>query len=201
MCKGVDKGIVMQGVRVVKKTGGKSGGWVWDEQRGAVKPIAQDNSTAAAKAGGTELYQHPEGIQRLQGEDPLEHFFQLIAMDDKEFAAELHQMRRAWGMAREAKKERKRIQSERERVWEGRGAARTAVEEARERKRQKAAEEEDKVRAHVARCEAEVRSGERGRVQRHSLDKAHKERRMRFERSAQGTVLVLKPRERVLTSG
>jgi hypothetical protein len=199
MCKGVDKGIVMQGVRVVKKTGGKSGGWIWDEQRGAVTPIARDNSTAAAKAGGTELHQHPEGIQTLRGEDPSEHFFQLIALDDKEFAAKLNQMRRARDTAWEAKKERERIQSEREHLWEGRGAARTAIEEARERKRQMAVEEEDKVRAHVARCEAEVRSGERGRVQRDGLDKAHKERRMWFEKSAQGTVLVLKPRERALS--
>ena len=43
MCKGVDKGMVMQGLRVVKKTGGKSGDWVWDEGRGAVRQVGESS--------------------------------------------------------------------------------------------------------------------------------------------------------------
>jgi molybdenum cofactor biosynthesis protein MoaC len=30
MCKAVDKGMLMEGVRVIEKTGGKSGDWVWE---------------------------------------------------------------------------------------------------------------------------------------------------------------------------
>jgi molybdenum cofactor biosynthesis protein MoaC len=210
MCKGVDKGMVMQGVRVVKKTGGKSGGWIWDEESGAVKPMARD-STAAAKTGGTELHQHREGIQNLRSDDrwgaseapseaPLEQFFRLIAMNGKEFAAELHRMRRAGAIAWEAKKERERIRSERKRAEEDVEAARRAIEEQTEREKQQAAEEEEKVRAHVAGCEAEVRSGERGRVQQVGLEKARKERRRWFERSIEGTVLVPESREWVVGS-
>jgi molybdenum cofactor biosynthesis enzyme len=206
MCKGVDKGMVMQGVRVVKKTGGKSGGWIWDAESGAVKPMARD-STAAAKTGGTELHQHREGIPNLRSDDrwgaseaPLEQFFRLIAMNGKEFAAELHRMRRAGAIAWEAKKERERIRSERKRAEEDVEAARRAIEEQTEREKQKAAEDEEKVRAHVAGCEAEVRSGERGRVQQVGLEKARKERRRWFERSVEGTVLVPESRECVVRS-
>ena len=49
MCKGVDKGMLMQGVRVVKKTGGKSGDWVWDEGRGAVR-TAEESRPAESVA-------------------------------------------------------------------------------------------------------------------------------------------------------
>jgi molybdenum cofactor biosynthesis enzyme len=36
MLKGVDKGMVLEECRVIRKTGGKSGGWRWDAKRGEV---------------------------------------------------------------------------------------------------------------------------------------------------------------------
>jgi molybdenum cofactor biosynthesis enzyme len=36
MLKGVDKGMVLEECRVIRKTGGKSGGWRWDARRGEI---------------------------------------------------------------------------------------------------------------------------------------------------------------------
>lgn len=36
MCKAVDKGMLIEGTRVISKSGGKSGDWVWDEGKGNI---------------------------------------------------------------------------------------------------------------------------------------------------------------------
>jgi molybdenum cofactor biosynthesis enzyme len=165
MCKGVDKGMVIQGVRVVKKTGGKSGGWVWDEASGEVRPIprVQTGSTtklAAAKADG-------------EGPAELEKFMQ---MNNKEFAAELHHNNRMRALLNKAAQERQAAEAQKE------------AEKAR-------------LKTHVAKCEEEVKSGERGRVGQERLDQARKTRRKWFESSAEGTVLVPETRDWMMHPG
>lgn len=39
MCKAVDKAMVIEGARVVSKSGGKSGDWEWDDERGEIVKI------------------------------------------------------------------------------------------------------------------------------------------------------------------
>lgn len=55
MCKGIDKGMVMQGVRVLSKSGGKSGDWRWDDKDERVVKMGgaekRENGKAAAAAG------------------------------------------------------------------------------------------------------------------------------------------------------
>ena len=48
MCKGIDKGMLIQGVRVTEKRGGKSGGWVWDEQMHRVRKVKETGSEIAS---------------------------------------------------------------------------------------------------------------------------------------------------------
>jgi molybdenum cofactor biosynthesis enzyme len=161
MCKGVDKGMVMQGVRVVKKTGGKSRGWVWDEASGEVRPIprVQTGSTpklAAAKA-------HGEGP--VAAENPARELEKLMQMNNKKFAAELHHNKRKRALLNKAAQGRQAAEAQKE------------AEKAR-------------LKTHVAKCEEEVKSGERGRVEQERLDQARKTRRKWFESSAEGTVLV-----------
>jgi molybdenum cofactor biosynthesis enzyme len=172
MCKGVDKGMVMQGVRVVKKTGGKSGGWIWDEASGEVRPIprVQTGSTtelAAAKANG-------EGP--VTAENPAWELEKLMQMNDKEFAAELHHNKRKRALLNKAVQERQAAKAQRE------------VEKAR-------------LKTHVTKCGEEVKSGERGRVEQERLDQARKTRRKWFESSAEGTVLVPETRDWMMHPG
>ena len=166
MCKGVDKGMVIQDLRVVKKTGGKSGGWVWDEASGEVRPIprAQTGSTTKPTAAGA----YGEGPAAV--ENPVWDFEKLMQMNDKEFAAELHHINHKRALLNKAAQERQAV---------------------------KAQKEADKahLKTHVAKCEEEVRNGERGRVEQESLDQARKMRRKWFESSAAGTVLVPETRD------
>jgi molybdenum cofactor biosynthesis enzyme len=178
MCKAVDKGMVMQGVRVVKKTGGKSGAWVWDERSGEVRRV-QDGKAEAIST----VKAHEEG-----SEDPSEQFYKLMAMDDKEFAAEVHHAMWRRMTMWEAKMERERIEQGRER------AEQEARKEA-EQVRTKAEEEEERVKAHVAKCQEEVQRGVRGRVEKERLEKAWMDRRKWFERSTDGTVVAPETRE------
>lgn len=162
MCKGLDKGMVLQGTRVVKKTGGKSGGWVWDESSGEVRPIRE---ATTAKAASTTEHAHAREVG-----DPSAQFQKLMAMDAKQFAAEVRHMT-CW----------------RTMLWKA--------------KQQREKAEDERTKAHVAKREEEVRSGERGRVEQDSLEKAHQHRRERFESSADGTVLVPEVRPWMLNSG
>lgn len=198
MCKGIDKGIVMQGVRVLKKTGGKSGGWVWDERTGEGRLVVPEG-TAAAKtpalktpALATQPHQDRKETQGdLGSEYPLEQFYKLVAMDGKEFAAEMHRMRCAWHVVWEAKKERERIGLEHE--------ERTRAEAEAEEMRAQEATQQARVREHVSRCKEEVQSGERGRVEQSRLERARTERRRWFERGSEGTVLVPESRSWTMT--
>jgi molybdenum cofactor biosynthesis enzyme len=160
MCKGVDKGMVMQELRVVKKTGGKSGGWVWDEASGEVRPIPRVQTSSTTKPTAAEA--HGEGPA---AENPVWEFEKLMQMSDKEFAAELHHINRKRALLNKAAQERQVAEAQKE------------ADKAR-------------LKTHVAKCEEEVRNGERGRVEQEGLDQARKVRRKWFESSAAGTVLV-----------
>ena len=61
MLKGVDKGMVIVGARVVEKKGGKSGDWVWDESRSQL-----------VRADGQEQEQVRVGTQGQVGESQAE---------------------------------------------------------------------------------------------------------------------------------
>jgi molybdenum cofactor biosynthesis enzyme len=165
MCKGVDKGMVIQGLRVVKKTGGKSGGWVWDEASGEVRPIPRVQTGSTTKPTAAEA--HSEGPA---AENPVWEFEKLMQMSDKEFAAELHHINRKRALLNKAAQERQVAEAQKE------------ADKAR-------------LKTHVAKCEEEVRSGERGRVEQEGLDQARKMRRKWFESSAAGTVLVPETRD------
>jgi molybdenum cofactor biosynthesis enzyme len=178
MCKGVDKGMVMQGVRVVKKTGGKSGGWVWDERSGDVRPMKEATTGEAAFAKAPEEASEEAELSRLMAMDAKEFAAEIyrMSMSARKTAAEVHRMTRWRIMVSEAKREQERA-------------------EAVGKEAQAASEEADRVRAHVAKCEAEVKSGQRGRVEQERLETARKKRRKWFESSAEGTVLVPETRE------
>ena len=49
MLKGVDKGMWLGDGRVVRKEGGKSGGWVWDEKEGKVVKIDADSEEGSKR--------------------------------------------------------------------------------------------------------------------------------------------------------
>ena len=51
MLKGTDKAMELIGGRVIRKTGGKSGGWYWDEGKGQ---IVRDGGPGVANATGGE---------------------------------------------------------------------------------------------------------------------------------------------------
>ena len=169
MCKGVDKGMVMQDLRVVKKTGGKSGGWIWDDASGEVRPIPRVQTGSTTKPTAAEA--HGEGP--AAAENPVWEFEKLMQMNDKEFAAELHYINRKRALLNKAAQERQAAEAQKE------------ADKAR-------------LKTHVAKCEEEVRNGERGRVEQERLDQARKMRRKWFESSAAGTVLVPETRECVL---
>jgi molybdenum cofactor biosynthesis enzyme len=172
MCKGVDKGMVMQGLRVVKKTGGKSGGWVWDEAGGEVRPIPRVQTDSTTKLAAAEA--HGEGP--AAAENPVWEFEKLMRMNDKEFAAERHHINRKRALLNKAVQERQVAEAQKE------------ADKAR-------------LKTHVAKCEEEVRSGERGRVGQERLDQARKMRRKWFESSATGTVLVPETRDWMVHPG
>lgn len=62
MCKGVDKGAAITGLRLLTKSGGKSGSW----KRGTVKPASAGGITKPASAGGitTPVPRAPAGSPR-----------------------------------------------------------------------------------------------------------------------------------------
>ena len=93
MCKGVDRGMVMQGVRVVKKTGGKGGGWVWDETADEVKRIEEGTAEEGAREEG-----------------PADEFEKLVSMSDKDFAVKVHHYTRWRQVLWEAKQEREKAE-------------------------------------------------------------------------------------------
>jgi molybdenum cofactor biosynthesis enzyme len=161
MCKGVDKGMVMQGVRVVKKTGGKSGGWVWDEASGEVRPIPGVQTGSTTKLAAVKA--HGEGP--AAAENPAWELGKLMQMNDKEFAGELCHYSRKRALLNKAVQERQAAEAQRE------------AEKAR-------------LKTHIAKCEEEVKNGERGRVERERLEQARQTRRKWFESSAEGTALV-----------
>jgi molybdenum cofactor biosynthesis protein MoaC len=166
MCKAVDKGMVMQGLRVVKKTGGKSGDWVWDEASGEVRPTSRVQPGSTTKP--TAAKAHGEGP--VPAENPVRELEKLLQMNDKEFAAELHHNNRKRALLNKAVQERQAAEAQKE------------AEKAR-------------LKTHVAKCEEEIKSGERGRVGQERLDEARKTRRKWFESSAEGTVLVPETRD------
>jgi molybdenum cofactor biosynthesis enzyme len=172
MCKGVDKGMVMQGVRVVKKTGGKSGGWVWDETSGEVRSIPRVQTGSTTKLPASKA--HGEG--RVAADNPSRELEKLMQMNEKEFAAELHHSNRKRALLNKAVQERQAAE------------ARKEADKAR-------------LKTHVAKCEEEVKSGERGRVEQERLDQARKTRRKWFESSAEGTVLVPETRDWMMHPG
>jgi molybdenum cofactor biosynthesis enzyme len=172
MCKGVDKGMVMQGMRVVKKTGGKSGGRIWDEASGEARPIPRVPTGSTAKPAAAKA----NGEGPVAAENPAWEFEKLIQMNDKEFAAELHHNNRKRALLNKAVQERQAAEAQRE------------VEKAR-------------LKTHVAKCEEEVKNGERGRVEQERLDQARKTRRKWFESSAEGTVLVPETRDWMMHPG
>jgi molybdenum cofactor biosynthesis enzyme len=172
MCKGVDKGMVMQGVRVVKKTGGKSGGWAWDEASGEVRPIPRVQTGSTTKLAAAKA--HGEGP--AAAENPAWELEKLMRMNDEEFAGELHRYGHKRALLNKAVQERQAAEAQRE------------AEKAR-------------LKTHVAKCEREVKSGERGRVEQERLDQARQTRRKWFESSAEGTVLVPETRDWVMHPG
>lgn len=52
MVKGVDKGVSVSEVRVIEKRGGKSGGWVWSEERGALERVVDGKGEREGMEGG-----------------------------------------------------------------------------------------------------------------------------------------------------
>ena len=100
MCKGVDKGMVMQGVRVVEKTGGKSGDWVWPDGGGGAEVRQMQQGTVGQQVAYQGLSTEAPGPLDEKEKE------KLVAMSDAEFVAEVRGLRRKRVLLAEAKLER-----------------------------------------------------------------------------------------------
>ncbi len=169
MCKGVDKGMVMQGVRVMRKTGGKSGGWKWDEHTQSVQRIPNPSSAATLTADARSAADAPSTSTTLAqaAEMGQDRFNSLLLMHEYEFMNEYHHTKRKFAML--------------EQVFQ-------------ERVEQKVA----KVRKHVKTRQDEVECGERGRVDQEAMEKQRWLRRKRYEASAGGSILMPEYRQWML---
>lgn len=85
MLKGIDKGMMLTQTRVIEKMGGKSGGWRWDEEKGAVvKDNTLGKQMAAEKTHG--LVRRKRVEERTQTKEEMGRTKGKVDSDDLEEA-------------------------------------------------------------------------------------------------------------------
>lgn len=64
MLKAIDKGMVIMGARVIKKDGGKSGGWIWDQKKNKYEQMKKVGRQTATQGNGQQQTAEQPSHQR-----------------------------------------------------------------------------------------------------------------------------------------